>query len=231
MKYEDDKFIIYYNEQDKKYLSKLISIITLRMPSIINFFKINFTGKVIIKIYDSVQDYKANLESSFQKEAIIKSLSQHCQIEPREYQEWMIANTEDGNINMQSLDLVKNIPGYETYTEEQFCYNACHEFTHLCQQQLSSKSPGWFWEVLATVLGNPECQHTTDKPFTLNELNEKFDDIDGYGAVYKIGTYLFTNYDPSFILSLVYDNDKLYKTIENIINKLNQQTHQDNVLK
>lgn len=214
MKYEDDKFIIYYNETDKRYLSKLISIITLRMPTILNFFKIDFTGKIVIKLYDNIQEYITNLENSFKKEAEIKN------IKPREYQEWMIANTEDGNINMQSLDLVKQIEGYETYTEEEFCYNACHEFTHLCQKQLPSESPDWFWEVLATVLGNPECQHTTNEPFTLKDLNENFDKIDGYGAAYKIGTYLFSNYDPSFILSLVHDNDKLYSIIEEVINKI-----------
>lgn len=231
MKYEDDKFIIYCNETDKRYLNKLISIITLRMPTIINFFKINFTGKIVIKLYENLQDYKTNLEDSFKKEAEIESVKQHCHIEPREYQEWMIANTEDGNINMQSLDLVKQIKGYETYTEEEFCYNACHEFTHLCQQQLSSESPGWFWEVLATVLGNPECQHITNEPFTLKDLNENFDKIDGYGAVYKIGIYLFSNYESSFILSLVHDNDKLYSVIEDVINKIHNPNPQDNLLK
>lgn len=73
----------------------------------------------------------------------------------------MIANTEDGNINMQSLDLVRQINGYSKYTEEEFCYNAVHEFVHICQQLVGSNSPSWFWEVIATVLGNPECQHET----------------------------------------------------------------------
>ena len=42
--------------------------------------------------------------------------------EERQYESWMIANTEDGNINMLSLYLVKQIEGFELYTEEEFCY-------------------------------------------------------------------------------------------------------------
>ena len=133
----------------------------------------------------------------------------------------MIANTEDGNINMQSLDLIRQLNDYNNYTEEEFCYNAAHEFTHICQQEINSNSPGWFWEVLATNLGNPECQHEATEPFTLEDLNNNFDKIDGYGIAYKIGKYLFKNYDNDFILQLAHDNSKLETVINDIINKLN----------
>jgi len=133
----------------------------------------------------------------------------------------MIANTEDGNINMQSLDLILLQDDFKNYTEDEFIFNACHEFTHLCQQKVESKNPGWFWEVLATVLGNPECQCETNESFTIKDLEENFDEIDGYGAVFKIGKYLFSNYNQAFILSLVHDNEKMYKTVDEIISKIN----------
>lgn len=223
MKYEDEKFIIYYNDIDSKYLPKLLSVIKHRMSSITNFFKVEFKDKVIIKLYNNISEYRENLELSFARAAEIESSKQHCYIKPRKYQEWMYANTEDGNINMQSLDLVRKIEGYEMYTEEEFCYDACHEFTHLCQQQLSSSSPGWFWEILACILGNPECQHISEEEFTITDLNERFDEIDGYGAVYTIGLYLFANYNPEFILSLVNDNEKLFIVMEKVINEIHNK--------
>lgn len=136
----------------------------------------------------------------------------------------MIANTEDGNINMQSLDLVRQLDDYASYTEEEFCYNVAHEFTHICQQKTNSNSPGWFWEVLATNLGNPECQHETNEFFTINDLNENFDNIDGYGITFKIGQYLFKNYENDFILQLTQDNSKLEAVMNEVINKLNSPT-------
>lgn len=220
MKYEDDRFIIYYNNCDEVYVDKLVEIVKERMPRILYFFHIDYTDKITIKLYDNIDEYKNNLESSFRKEAEEESLKQGKKIEPRKYQKWMIANTEDGNINMQSLDLVLLQDDYMNYSEEEFSFNACHEFTHLCQQKVGSNNPGWFWEVLATVLGNPECQHETDDQFTIQDLDENFDKIDGYGAVFKIGKYLFSNYDSDFILSLVNDNKKMYEVVDEVISKI-----------
>lgn len=172
--------------------------------------------KVTIKLYDNLGEYKDNITTSF-KTAFVNGESD----QEREFQYWMIANTEDGNINMQSLDLVRKLDDYVDYTEEEFCYNAAHEFTHICQQAIGSNSPGWFWEVLATNLGNPECQHKTTESFTLKDLNENFDRIDGYGIVYKIGQYLFENYDDDFILQLAHDNSKLESVMSDIIGCLN----------
>ena len=135
----------------------------------------------------------------------------------------MIANTEDGNINMQSLDLVRNLGDFSNYSEEEFSYNVAHEFTHICQDMTGSNSPGWFWEVLATNLGNPECQHESNESFTLEDLNENFDNIDGYGISYTLGKYLFENYDNDFLLELVHNNSKLESIINEIIDILNNQ--------
>ena len=216
MIYENDKFIVYYNKCDIRYLKKLLNILNQRIPSILNFFKINFNRKIIIKLYDNIDKYKNNITNSFKNAFINGEYNQE-----KKFQYWMIANTEDGNINMQSLDLIRQLNDYTNYTEEEFCYNAAHEFTHICQQEINSNSPGWFWEVLATNLGNPECQHEATEPFTLEDLNNNFDKIDGYGIAYKIGKYLFKNYDNDFILQLAHDNSKLETVINDIINKLN----------
>lgn len=214
MLYEDERFIIYYNECDKRYLDLLISVLNKRIPIICKFFKKNFDKKIVIKLYNDIDDYKNNLINSFKKE--VKENNSKV----RKYQDWMIANTEDGNINMQSLDLVRLQSDFRNYTEEEFCYNAAHEFTHLLQQSLDSKNPGWFWELIATNIGNPEVQHDNTNSFTLNDL-DNFDEIDGYGIVYTFGKYLFEKYDNDTILKWVKNNDIFMKEIPYIIGEYN----------
>lgn len=221
MVYEDELFQIYFNECDKRYLNELIETLKFRMPSILNFFNIIYDKKIMIKLYSNLDEYKMNLINSFEREALEKSQNTNKKVEPREYQDWMIANTEDGNINMQSLDLVMNQDDYKNYTVKEFCYNACHEFVHICQQKLGSNNPGWFWEVIATTLGNPECQHEIKEPFTLDDLNN-FDQIDGYGAAYKIGRYLFDNYSNEEILDMIKDNNILNETMQSVIENINK---------
>lgn len=219
MKYEDQLFEIYYSEVDKDYISRLRSIVLSRMPDILDFFKIKFNGKIVIKLYDDIDCYKENLIASFERNAIEDSKKQGMKVAPRKYEDFMIANTEDGNINMQSLRLVRMQDDYSNYTEEEFCLNACHEFTHLCQTQIGSENPGWFWEVIATTIGNPECQHDIKESFTYKDLNENFDKIDGYGAAYTVGKYLFANYSQDFILDMIKDNEVFDKNIEGIVEK------------
>lgn len=219
MKYEDQLFEIYYSEVDKDYISRLRSIVLSRMPDILDFFKIKFNGKIVIKLYDDIDCYKENLIASFERNAIEDSKKQGMKVAPRKYEDFMIANTEDGNINMQSLRLVRMQDDYSNYTEEEFCLNACHEFTHLCQTQIGSENPGWFWEVIATTIGNPECQHDIKESFTYKDLNENFDKLDGYGAAYTVGKYLFANYSQDFILDMIKDNEVFDKNIEGIVEK------------
>lgn len=65
MIYENDHFIVYYNECDKKYLGKLLNVLNQRVPNILNFFKIQCPKKVIIKLYDNLDEYKDNIMMSF----------------------------------------------------------------------------------------------------------------------------------------------------------------------
>lgn len=63
--------------------------------------------------------------------------------------------------------------------------------------------------MLATNLGNPECQREIKIHCSFDDVKYQFDKIDGYGVCYTIGQYLFSNYSDYFILELVLDNDKL----------------------
>ncbi|MGM9876202.1 MAG: hypothetical protein ACI310_03115 [Bacilli bacterium] len=101
MIFENEIFKIYYNECDERCLNKLIDILTIRIPIIIQFFKLNFDGKITIKLYNDIEQYKSKLISSFEKE------TQKNNIEPRKYQNWMIANTEEGFGKEQQKKLAK----------------------------------------------------------------------------------------------------------------------------
>ena len=217
LKYETENFTVYYNDCDKRYLAKMVNVFEDKRQNILDFFKLE-NVKPVIKLYDNISEYKENIMESFKKNYGY-----------REYQDWMIANTEDGNINMQSLVLVRSQEDFKDYTEEEFCYNACHEFVHLCQEMVNSENPAWFWEVIATSIGNPECQHEIDDNFTLKDM-DNFDSIDGYGAVYSIGKELFNNYDNDFIYDLVMDKDdtRLNTVTASIINDINSKLINDN---
>lgn len=196
---ELDKFAICFNENDKNYIDELVYVLNNKVLEIMDFFRINaFDEKIVIKIYDDRDKYKNNLINAWRKNGI-----------NRDFQDNFIANTEDGCINMLSFDLVRGIKDFEDYSIDEFCYNVRHEFVHICQQIVGSVNDGWFWEVLATNLGNPECQREVKINCSLDDVKYRFDEIDGYGVVYTIGKYLFSNYSKDFILELVLDNDKL----------------------
>ena len=57
--------------------------------------------------------------------------------------------------------------------------------------------------------------------FTLNDM-DNFDSIDGYGACYTFGKYLFSNYDSDFILSMIKDNSVFNDNIGTIISEVNR---------
>lgn len=199
MNEELDKFIIFFGENDISYIDKLVNVLNSKVLEIMDFFRINdFNEKIVIKIYDDKDKYKNNLINVWRKNGI-----------NRDFQDNFIANTEDGCINMLSFDLVRSIKDFEDYSIDEFCYNVRHEFVHICQQIVGSANDGWFWEVLATNLGNPECQREVKINCSLDDVKYRFDEIDGYGVVYTIGNYLFSNYSKDFILELVLDNDKL----------------------
>lgn len=216
MTLENEYIIVEYNECDKEYISDLIRVFLSRMSKIASFFNITFEDKIRIVLYDNLDKYKENLIESFQKEAELNKE------EPRQYEAWMIANTEDGNINMLSLSIASKMEKNEGLTKAEFIYNASHEFVHLCQTKCGSDSPSWFWEVLATYLGNPECQHETTDIITIEGLYEDFDYIDNYGSAFKIANYLFNKYSKEDILSLIKENDKLKKVIIQDLEEINK---------
>lgn len=211
MVFEDDLFIITYEKESEDVLNRLTDTLKSKMPRILDFFKVSFDSKIEIILWSNLEGYKKNLIDSFEKEG-----------EGREFHSWMIANTEDGNLNMQSLSLVRKLEDFKDISVDEFCDNAVHELVHLVHEEAGSTNPGWFWEVIATNLGNPDYQHEIKEKFTLEDLEERFDEIDGYGAAFKIGKYLFKHYFEHEILEMIKDNDKLMEVILEVIEEVNK---------
>lgn len=67
MIYENNLFIVYYSDCDKKYIGKLLNILNKRIPNILAFFKLDYQGKITIKLYNNLDEYKDNIMNSFQQ--------------------------------------------------------------------------------------------------------------------------------------------------------------------
>ena len=108
----------------------------------------------------------------------------------------MNADTFDGNINLLSIEECRKTKAHSDITLEEFLENIIHEFVHSCQQEINpdSKNVEWFWEALATNLGNP-FDHTIDFQFNEEQLINDFNSVpNNYEIVFTIGKYLLENY-------------------------------------
>ena len=104
----------------------------------------------------------------------------------------MNADTFDGNINLLSIEECRKTKAHSDITLEEFLENIIHEFVHSCQQEINpdSKNVEWFWEALATNLGNP-FDHTIDFQFNEEQLINDFNSVpNNYEIVFTIGKYL-----------------------------------------
>lgn len=197
--YENENLVIKYSEKDEDYISLIIDTLSANSRRIINFFKLNsLSKKVNIVIWDSVEKYREQLEPQLIKHG-------------REYKEWMIADTFDGNINMMSISAVRTTKNREDYSLEEFLETVCHEFVHICQKELSGpKLPTWVWEMLATNLGNPSFKVIVPINVSIEELNNNFNNIrNNYSIAYTIGKYLFEQYGNDYIYNLITSSDDL----------------------
>ncbi len=199
-----DKFILEYDE-GINYIDDLVSILEQKGTGIMDFFELReIKNKKKIKIWGNVSDYKRYLENYVSK-----------------YYDWMIADTYDGNINMLAIEECRKTKSHSDITMEEFSRNIVHEFVHFCQQQINpdSENVEWFWEALATNLGNP-FDHVTSIQYDKSALMYNFDSLSfNYEIAYTIGRYLLKNYSHKQILEYVKSPLKLKSDTDNIINE------------
>lgn len=204
---ENENFIVEFDE-NINYIDDLISILEKEMQRILNFFGITrLDKKKKIKIWNNRAEYQLYLE---------QYVSQ--------YYDWMIADTHDGNINMLSIEECKKTKSHSDITMQFFLQSIVHEFVHSCQQEINSDATNveWFWEALATNLGNP-FDHVTSIQYNKEELMYKFDSLSyNYNTAYTIGKFMIEKIPHNQILEYVRSPQKLINDTDKIIDSARQ---------
>ena len=191
--YENDFLILFYKKDDTN-LKNIIEIINERIKEIADFFRISkIENKIIVKLYYSQEEFKEYLVPY---------------LDDGKYYDWMIASTDDGNINILSLNNCLKIKEHADITEEEYIDIIIHEFVHKFHQIVKGDNEtenAWFHEALATNLSNQDF-NIIPITCTLDELKKDYNSVaNQYDISYTIGKYLLENYSHKFILSMCKD--------------------------
>lgn len=200
---EKSNFIIYYDEE-LSYIPEVVEYLELRMDEIMSFFKLDsLSSKKKIIVYNDLELYKRHIEKFYQ------------------YQDYMRADTNDGNINLLSVEAAHNTKEHSQMTVDELKSTILHEFVHICQQEAQKETIDneiiWFWEALATNLGNPEKFSKILITATNDEINNFIFLPYNYPIAFTIGNYILENYTNEEILEYVKYPTKLLNDSELIL--------------
>lgn len=202
---ERENFIVVFDSK-LSYVVELVEYLESKINSIMDFFEIDkLKTKRKIVIYDSIEEYKKHIEQFF------------------EYHDYMVADTNDGNINILSLEEAHKTKEHKDMSLDELKGTILHEFVHICQQEIEKEHLDqdivWFWEALATNIGNPEAFSrviikATDEEITdFNSMNQN------YPIAFTIGNYLLENYSHEEILNYVKYPSSLIIDSKKILNQ------------
>ena len=201
---EKNNFIIDYDE-NISYIPKVVNYLESRTNSIMDFFELDsLNSKRKIIIYNSLELYKRHIEQFY------------------EYHDYMCADTNDGNINLLSLEEAHKTKEHKDMTLDELKTTILHEFVHICQQESELEHLDndivWFWEALATNLGNSDDFSKVVIKATNEEINNFNSLPHNYQIAFTIGNYLLENYSHEEILEYVKYPSKLLVDSEKILN-------------
>ena len=211
---EKRNFIITYDESIS-YIPEVVDYLESKINDIMSFFELNsLNSKRKIVIYNDLKLYKRHIEQFY------------------EYHDYMCADTNDGNINLLSLEEAHKTKEHKDMTLDELKTTILHEFVHICQQECELEHLDndivWFWEALATNLGNPEAF----SKITIKANNDEIDDFNSlslnYPIAFTIGNYMLENYDHDDILEYVKYPSKLLVNSEKILNAAREWSNQNN---
>lgn len=202
MSLEINNFIVEYDE-DLEYIPELIANLESKTRELMNFFELkSLSSKRKIIVYKDLEEYKKHIEEYF------------------EYQDYMCADTMDGNINVLSLEAAHQTEKYKNITVDYLKSVITHEFVHICQQESEVEHIDndivWFWEALATNLGNPDGYKSISIEETNEEINE-FNSPNSYPIAFTIGNFMLENYSHNEMLQYVKYPTELLKDSEKIL--------------
>ena len=202
---EKNNFIIEYDE-NLEYIPETVNYLETKMNDIMSFFELySFNSKIKIVVYNDLELYKKHIEHFF------------------EYHDYMCADTNDGNINLLSLDAAHQTKEHANMTLDDLKKIILHEFVHICQQEKEVEhivdDVIWFWEGLATNLGNPDNYEVIQINVSNEDINQFNCSADNYPIAFTIGKYMLETYLHEEILEYVKYPSKLINVSEQILNK------------
>ena len=186
---EKNNFIIEYDE-NISYIPEIVDYLESKTNDIMSFFEIDkLSSKRKIVVYNDLELYKKHIEEYF------------------DYQDYMCADTNDGNINLLSKEEAHKTKEHKDMTIDDLKKTILHEFVHICQQEKEIEHIDydivWFWEALATNLGNPERFTKIEIKATNEEINDFNSLQSNYLTAFTIGNYMLDNYSHEQILEYI----------------------------
>ena len=211
---EKNNFIITYDE-NISYIPEVVDYLEFRTKAIMDFFELDsLNSKRKIIIYNNLELYKRHIEQFY------------------EYHDYMCADTNDGNINLLSLEEAHKTKEHKDMTLDELKSTILHEFVHICQQESELEHLDndivWFWEALATNLGNPEEFSKVIIKATNEEINNFNYLPQNYPIAFTIGKYMLGNYNHEAILEYIKYPSKLLEDSEQILNAAREWSNQKN---
>ncbi len=202
---EKENYTISYDD-NLSYMIEVIDYLDLKMLEIMSFFELRslkYKRKIII--YHDLELYKKHIEQF------------------HEYRDYMCADTNDGNINLLSLEEAHKTKTHVDMSIEELKSTIVHEFVHICHQdseiENNGKSINWFWEALATNLGNPDNNRMIEITASNDEIEQFRSLPHNYSVAFTIGKYLLENYSHENILEYIRYPKKLKQDANNILNE------------
>lgn len=201
-----DCFEIFYSNKDEKYIELLTQNLKNNYLSIMNFFNIKkFERKIIIKLWDNINDYRMFFNEKMKKHKI-------------KVKEWEVGrstnNPRENRIDLLCLEERKKCRGHQDDNINHMIKVCIHEFVHTCHFTYNNytESMTWFSEALATSLSN----QYGDLNFIDCKLNDILNGTATYFNYYSMGNYLLNNYSKEYILELAKNKDLLEKNTPTI---------------
>lgn len=179
MKKEIKNFII-SSDNELSYIEEIIEYLDDCSTYILKFFGLEeIPNKVNVVIWDDIDKYREHIEKYY------------------EYKSYMIADTNDGNINLLDINVAQKYTEHTNLDIKRLKTTICHEFVHICQQNLEAEQIEtdiyWFWEALATNLGNPDNFSVINFDISPKELKEFNNVKNNYNIAFTIGKYMLSN--------------------------------------
>ena len=205
--------VVEYSKQDEDLVKAIAEKLEEKSSKIMDFFKLKEIEDFKIKIWDNLDEFKKHF----------------TMVTGDEYYDWINGHTGDRNINILPARLARLSNMHRDITNEQIAIDTCHEFVHICQQNACPEEIGsnfWFWEALATNLGNPEAFWWVIPKFDEVVHFDEIKDIETlknaimnaeYKYAYLVGNYMLKNIPHKQILDYVKDEHLMEKDAETVL--------------